>query len=29
MVRHFWEQNDVKGAINALRKLPDHSVGIY
>lgn len=29
MVRHFWERNDVKGAINALRKLPDHSVGIY
>ncbi|RVX08485.1 Katanin p80 WD40 repeat-containing subunit B1-like [Vitis vinifera] len=27
VVRHFWEQNDVKGAINALRKLPDHSVG--
>eukprot|EP00261_Vitis_vinifera_P017716 XP_010647505.2 PREDICTED: katanin p80 WD40 repeat-containing subunit B1 homolog isoform X1 [Vitis vinifera] len=26
VVRHFWEQNDVKGAINALRKLPDHSV---
>lgn len=26
VVRHFWERNDVKGAINALRKLPDHSV---
>lgn len=28
VVRHFWERNDIKGAINALRKLPDHSVGI-
>jgi hypothetical protein len=28
VVRHFWEQNDTKGAISALRKLPDHSVGI-
>lgn len=27
-MRHFWERNDVKGAINAVRKLPDHSVGI-
>ncbi|KAL6546622.1 hypothetical protein OROMI_022343 [Orobanche minor] len=26
VVRHFWETNDVKGAINAVRKLPDHSV---
>lgn len=26
MVRHFWERRDIKGAINAMRKLPDHSV---
>ncbi|KAG8385571.1 hypothetical protein BUALT_Bualt03G0059000 [Buddleja alternifolia] len=26
VVRHFWERNDVKGAINALRKLPDRAV---
>ncbi|XP_041994837.1 katanin p80 WD40 repeat-containing subunit B1 homolog KTN80.2-like [Salvia splendens] len=26
VVRHFWERNDVKGAINALKRLPDHSV---
>ncbi|GAY34411.1 hypothetical protein CUMW_011290 [Citrus unshiu] len=26
VVRHFWERNDIKGGINALRKLPDHSV---
>ncbi|KAI7734049.1 hypothetical protein M8C21_015029 [Ambrosia artemisiifolia] len=26
VVRHFWGQNDTKGAINALRKLPDHAV---
>ncbi|XP_015943417.1 katanin p80 WD40 repeat-containing subunit B1 homolog KTN80.1 [Arachis duranensis] len=26
VVRHFWERNDVKGAINALKKLPDQSV---
>ncbi|XWS18331.1 hypothetical protein CRYUN_Cryun32bG0034800 [Craigia yunnanensis] len=26
VVRHFWEKNDIRGAINALRKLPDHSV---
>ncbi|KAK2644160.1 hypothetical protein Ddye_019355 [Dipteronia dyeriana] len=26
VVRHFWEINDVKGAISAMRKLPDHSV---
>ncbi|XP_009778973.1 katanin p80 WD40 repeat-containing subunit B1 homolog KTN80.1-like isoform X1 [Nicotiana tabacum] len=26
VVRHFWERNDIRGAINALRKLPDHSV---
>lgn len=29
VVRHFWERNDIKGALNALRKLPDHSVSIY
>ena len=29
VVRHFWERNDIKGAISALRKLPDLSVGIY
>ncbi|XP_054777433.1 katanin p80 WD40 repeat-containing subunit B1 homolog KTN80.2-like isoform X2 [Prosopis cineraria] len=26
VVRHFWERRDFKGAINALRKLPDQSV---
>ncbi|CAI9292696.1 unnamed protein product [Lactuca saligna] len=26
VVRHFWEHNDTKGAIDALRKLPDHAV---
>ncbi|XP_027339029.1 katanin p80 WD40 repeat-containing subunit B1 homolog isoform X2 [Abrus precatorius] len=26
VVRHFWERNDIKGAINAVRKLPDQSV---
>ncbi|KAJ7968490.1 Katanin p80 WD40 repeat-containing subunit B1-like [Quillaja saponaria] len=26
VVRHFWYRNDIKGAISALRKLPDHSV---
>ncbi|KAI3741123.1 hypothetical protein L1987_58790 [Smallanthus sonchifolius] len=26
VVRHFWVQNDTRGAINALRKLPDHAV---
>ncbi|ONI10302.1 hypothetical protein PRUPE_4G039800 [Prunus persica] len=26
VVRHFWERNDIKGAIGAIRKLPDHSV---
>nr|XP_043619246.1 katanin p80 WD40 repeat-containing subunit B1 homolog KTN80.1-like [Erigeron canadensis] len=26
VVRHFFGQNDMKGAINALRKLPDHAV---
>ncbi|XVF87552.1 hypothetical protein PTKIN_Ptkin18bG0129600 [Pterospermum kingtungense] len=26
VVRHFWEKNDINGAIGALRKLPDHSV---
>ncbi|CAH9112258.1 unnamed protein product [Cuscuta epithymum] len=26
VVRHFWQQNDIKGAINALKKLPNQSV---
>ncbi|KAK7400502.1 hypothetical protein VNO78_11711 [Psophocarpus tetragonolobus] len=26
VVRHFWERSDTKGAISALRKLPDQSV---
>ncbi|GER36479.1 katanin p80 WD40 repeat-containing subunit B1 homolog [Striga asiatica] len=26
VVRHFWGRKDVKGAISAVRKLPDHSV---
>ncbi|XP_055802848.1 katanin p80 WD40 repeat-containing subunit B1 homolog KTN80.4-like isoform X2 [Solanum dulcamara] len=26
VVRHYWGRNDIKGALNALRKLPDHSV---
>ncbi|CAN1854297.1 Katanin p80 WD40 repeat-containing subunit B1 homolog KTN80.2 [Linum perenne] len=26
VIRHFWERNDIKGAINALRRLPNHSV---
>ncbi|XP_039061745.1 katanin p80 WD40 repeat-containing subunit B1 homolog KTN80.1-like isoform X2 [Hibiscus syriacus] len=26
VVRHFWEKNDIKGAVGVLRKLPDHSV---
>ncbi|XP_051125731.1 katanin p80 WD40 repeat-containing subunit B1 homolog KTN80.2-like isoform X2 [Andrographis paniculata] len=26
VVRQFWERNDIKGAINAARKLSDHSV---
>lgn len=26
VLRHFWERNDVKGAIDGVRKLPDHSV---
>ncbi|RZB81683.1 katanin p80 WD40 repeat-containing subunit B1 homolog isoform X3 [Glycine soja] len=26
VVQHFWERNDAKGAISALRKLPDQSV---
>ncbi|XP_065877402.1 katanin p80 WD40 repeat-containing subunit B1 homolog KTN80.2-like isoform X2 [Euphorbia lathyris] len=26
VIQHFWVRNDIKGAINALRKLPDHSV---
>lgn len=29
VVRHYWGRNDIKGALNALRKLPDHSVSIY
>ncbi|CAH1448420.1 unnamed protein product [Lactuca virosa] len=29
VVRHFWEHNDTKGAIDALRKLPDNAVSIY
>ncbi|KAF5958889.1 hypothetical protein HYC85_006114 [Camellia sinensis] len=27
VVRHFWEQNNIKGAIDATRKLSEHSVG--
>ncbi|CAM8904090.1 unnamed protein product [Rhodiola kirilowii] len=26
VVHHFWERNDIKGALNALKKLPDQSV---
>ncbi|XP_058196725.1 katanin p80 WD40 repeat-containing subunit B1 homolog KTN80.2-like isoform X3 [Rhododendron vialii] len=26
VVRHFWERNDIKGAIDAVKKFPDHSV---
>lgn len=26
VMRHFLERNDIKGAINAMQKLPDHSV---
>ncbi|XXG70497.1 hypothetical protein AAC387_Pa06g3250 [Persea americana] len=26
VVRHFWIRNDIKGAINAVGRLPDHSV---
>ncbi|XP_047328492.1 katanin p80 WD40 repeat-containing subunit B1 homolog KTN80.4-like isoform X2 [Impatiens glandulifera] len=26
VLRHFWERNDIKGTIDAMRKLPDHSV---
>nr|XP_043624562.1 katanin p80 WD40 repeat-containing subunit B1 homolog KTN80.1-like isoform X2 [Erigeron canadensis] len=26
VVRNFWQQNDLRGAINALQKLPDHAV---
>jgi len=29
VVRHFWERNDTKGAINALEKLPDQYVRIF
>ncbi|GMH05411.1 hypothetical protein Nepgr_007251 [Nepenthes gracilis] len=28
VVRHFWERNDFKGAINAMKKLPDPSVQV-
>lgn len=28
MVRHCWEQSGVKGAINSVAKLPDHSVQV-
>lgn len=28
MVRHFWERNGIKSAIDAVVKLPDYSVGI-
>ncbi|KAK6932507.1 Katanin p80 subunit, C-terminal [Dillenia turbinata] len=28
VVRHFWERNDIKGALNAITKLPDHSVQV-
>nr|KJB34817.1 hypothetical protein B456_006G086000 [Gossypium raimondii] len=28
VVRLFWVKNDIKGAIDALRKLPDHSVQV-
>lgn len=26
VIGHFWAQNDTRGAINALQKLPDHAV---
>ncbi|XP_028106307.1 katanin p80 WD40 repeat-containing subunit B1 homolog isoform X2 [Camellia sinensis] len=26
LLRHFWDRNDINGAIDAVRKLPDHSV---
>ncbi|KAK9051736.1 hypothetical protein SSX86_028364 [Deinandra increscens subsp. villosa] len=26
VVRHFWDQNDMQGSINALQKLPDYAV---
>ncbi|KAI8009458.1 hypothetical protein LOK49_LG06G01059 [Camellia lanceoleosa] len=26
VVHHFWERNNIKGAIDATRKLPDHSM---
>ncbi|XP_068639728.1 katanin p80 WD40 repeat-containing subunit B1 homolog KTN80.4-like [Aristolochia californica] len=26
VVRQFWERNDVKGSINAVKRLPDHAV---
>lgn len=29
VVRHFWERNDIKGAIDAVKKFLDHSVSIY
>lgn len=28
VVRHFWERNGIKGAIDAVVKLPDHSVQV-
>ncbi|CAL9759218.1 unnamed protein product [Musa acuminata subsp. burmannicoides] len=28
MVRHFWEQNGIKGAISSVAKLPDYSVQV-
>lgn len=28
MVRHFGEQNGIKGAIGAMAKLPDYSVSV-
>ncbi|KAD4982367.1 hypothetical protein E3N88_19038 [Mikania micrantha] len=26
VIQHFWDQNDTRGGINALQKLPDHDV---
>ncbi|KAK1308275.1 hypothetical protein QJS10_CPA09g01434 [Acorus calamus] len=28
VVRHFWEQSGVKGAITSVEKLPDHAVQV-
>ncbi|KAK6917490.1 Katanin p80 subunit, C-terminal, partial [Dillenia turbinata] len=28
VARHFWERIDIKGALNAITKLPDHSVQV-